>query len=191
MIIGRLKELMWNSNAKEWVISFTTKQNPVEWFYRLKDHDLSIDMKKFYKKRSLDANNYAWMLIDKIAEVKRITKTEVYQLAIREIGGISVSGGMKTEAVPVFREIWCANHLGRRVEVIEGSKKEGWSNIRIYYGSSDFDTAQMARLIDSLIQDAESLGIPTISDEEAERMVGSWQRASSKTTESAISAERP
>lgn len=190
MIIGRLKDLL-KSSSGEWVISFTTKQNPVEIFYRLKDHDVSFDMRKFFKKRSLDANNYAWMLIDKIAEVQKIKPVEVYKEAIKGIGGISVSGGMKTEAVPVFREIWCAHHLGRRVEIIEGSKKEGWSNIRIYYGSSDFDTAQMSRFINSLIQDAESIGIPTISDEEAERMLGRWQRASSKTSESAISAVKP
>lgn len=190
MIIGRLKDLL-KSSSGEWVISFTTKQNPVETFYRLKDHDLSIDMKKYYKKRSLSANAYAWVIIDKIAEVMRITKTEVYLNAIREIGGISITTGMKTEAIPAFREIWCADHLGRRVEIIEGSKKEGWSNVRIYYGSSDFDSSQMNIFISNLIQDAESLGIHTISDEEAERMVGSWRRASSKTTESAISAERP
>jgi hypothetical protein len=184
MIIGRLKELLWNANAKEWVVSFTTKQNPVETFYRLNDHDLSIDMKKYRNKRSTEANAYAWTLIEKITERLQQkeprngwTKTEVYKNAIREIGGISISTGMKDEAIPAFREIWCANHLGRRVEVIEGSKKEGWSNVRIYYGSSDFDTAQMARFIDSLIQDAESLGIPTISEEEAERMVGAWRKA--------------
>ena len=176
MIIGRLKDLLKNSSG-EWVISFTTKQNPVDTFYRLKDHDLSIDMKKYRNKRSTEANAYAWTLIDKIAEVQKIKKSEVYLNAIREIGGISISTGMKDEAIPAFREIWCANHLGRRVEVIEGSKKEGWSNVRIYYGSSDFDTAQMSRFIDSLIQDAESLGIPTISDEEAERMVGAWRKA--------------
>ena len=177
MIIGRLKDLLKNSDG-EWVVSFTTKQNIVDMFYRLKDKDIVIDIRKFFRKRSLDANNYAWMLIDKIAEEKRIDKTEVYREAIKEIGGISVSVGMKDEAVPVFKEIWCANHLGRRVEVIEGSQKEGWSNVRIYYGSSDFDSSQMARFIDSLIQDAESLGIPTITDEEAERMVGKWRRAS-------------
>lgn len=118
MIIGRLKDLL-KSSSGEWVISFTTKQNPVETFYRLKDRDVVFDMRKFSKKRSLDANNYAWMLIDKITEYLQETeprngwtKTDVYKNAISEIGGISVPTGMKNEAIPVFREIWCANHLG-------------------------------------------------------------------------------
>ena len=197
MIIGRLKDLLRGSGG-EWVISFTTTQNPVELFYGLKDHDVSIDIRKFFKKRSLDANNYAGMLIDKITEYLQRTeprngwtKSEVYLNAISEIGGISIPTGMRTEAVPVFREIFCANHLGRRVEIVEGSQKEGWSNVRIYYGSSDFDSAQMNVFISHLISLAESYGIPTISDEEAGRMVGRWRRASSATSDSVISAGKP
>ena len=99
MIIGRLKDLLRGSGG-EWVISFTTKQNPVETFYLLKDHDVSIDMRKYSKKRSLNANAYAWVLIDKIAEVMKIKPVEVYKEAINGIGGISISTGMKTDAIP-------------------------------------------------------------------------------------------
>ena len=43
--------------------------------------------------------------------------------------------------------------------------------------------------IDSLVQDAEALGIPTISDEEAERMVAQWgARASCKKATSDASS---
>ena len=41
----------------------------------------------------------------------------------------------------------------------------------LYYGSSVFDSAQMSRLIDILIQDAEAQGIPTITEEEKDRML--------------------
>jgi hypothetical protein len=95
---------------------------------------------------------------------------------------------IKDEAVPVFSENWQRGHLGRQVEIIPGSSKPGWSNVRVFYGSSEFDSAQMARLIDSLIQDAEALGIPTINDEEAERMISKLGKASSKETKDAISA---
>jgi hypothetical protein len=46
----------------------------------------------------------------------------------------------------------------------------------------------MARLIDSLIQDAESLGIGTYPDETVKEMVSKWGKASSKKKEDAISA---
>jgi hypothetical protein len=74
------------------------------------------------------------------------------------------------------------------VEIIPGSSKPGWINVKAWKGSSDFDSVQMARLIDSLIQEAEQQGIPTVSDKEAERMLSQWGKASCSKTSPAISA---
>lgn len=158
----------------EWLISFVTRENPGQLFDDLKDVAVKVEVKKASKHRSLSANNYAWVLIDKIAEVTGKTVTEVYQNAIREIGGVSEYYGMKEAAYESFCEIWTKGHLGRQVEIIPGSAKPGWINVRAWKGSSDFDSSQMARLIDSLIQDAEAQGIPTVPDEEVERMVSRW-----------------
>jgi len=172
-MIGKLKESLPLSGG-EWLVSFTTRDNPGQMFDDLKDVAVKVDIKKASKHRSLSANNYAWVLIDKIAEVTGKTVTEVYQNAIREIGGVSEYYGMKEVAYESFCEIWTKDHLGRQVEIIPGSAKPGWINVRAWKGSSDFDSAQMARLIDSLIQDAEAQGIPTVPDEEVERMVSRW-----------------
>jgi hypothetical protein len=160
----------------EWICSFTTSENPEQLFDDLKDSPVKVEIRKASKSRSLSANAYAWVLIDKISEKTGINQTDVYRSAIREIGGVSTLLGMKDDAVPVFTENWQRGHLGRQVEIIPGSSKPGWSNVRVFYGSSEFDSAQMARLIDSLIQDAEALGIPTISDDEATKMINKWKK---------------
>ena len=172
-MIGKLKDLLRLSGG-EWLVSFTTRDDPGQMFDDLKDVAVKVEVKKASKHRSLSANNYAWVLIDKIAEVTGKTVTEVYQNAIREIGGVSEYYGIKEAAYESFCEIWTKDHLGRQVEIIPGSAKPGWINVRAWKGSSDFDSAQMARFIDSLIQDAESLGIPTVPDKEVERMVSQW-----------------
>lgn len=172
-MIGKLRELFRLAGG-EWVVSFTTRDDPGSLFDDLKDEAVKVDIKKASRHRSLSANNYAWVLIDRIAEVTGKTTTEVYQNAIREIGGVSEYYGMKEAAFESFCEIWQSGHLGRQVEVIPGSSRPGWINVRAWKGSSDFDSAQMARLIDSLIQDAESLGIHTVPDNEVERMVSQW-----------------
>ena len=172
-MIGRLKDLLKLSGG-EWLVSFTTREEAGNLFDDLKDVPVKVEIRKASKHRSLSANNYAWVLIDKIAETTGRTVTEVYQNAIREIGGISDYYGMRETAYESFCEIWTKGHLGRQVEIIPGSSKPGWINVRAWKGSSDFDSAQMARLIDSLIQDAESLGIPTMPDKEIERMVSQW-----------------
>lgn len=186
-MIGKLKDLIRLAGG-EWLVSFTTRDDPGNIFDDLKETAVRIDIKKAANHRSLSANNYAWVLIDQIAEITGKTTTEVYQNAIREIGGISDYYGVREEAIDAFCDLWVGDHLGRQVIVIPGSTKPGWVNVRAYKGSSDFDTAQMARLIDSLIQDAENLGIPTISDKEVERMVGKWgKNLSSKKTDPDVS----
>ena len=184
---GRLKDLFRLAGG-EWVVSFTTREDPGQMFDDLKDIPVRVEIKKASKHRSLSANNYAWVLIDKIAEVTGKTTTEVYRNAIMEIGGVSDYYGMKEEAYEAFCEIWTAGHLGRQVEIIPGSAKPGWINVRAWKGSSDFDSAQMARLIDSLIQDAEAQGIPTIPDSEVERMVSQWGRKVSPLSSKEIPA---
>ena len=172
-MIGKLKDLLRLSGG-EWLVSFTTRDDPGQMFDDLKDAAVKVEVKKASKHRSLSANNYAWVLIDQIAAVTGRTETEVYREAIREIGGVSDFYGMKEAAYESFCEIWTKDHLGRQVEIIPGSAKPGWINVRAWKGSSDFDSAQMARLIDSLIQEAEQQGIPTVPDKEVERMVSRW-----------------
>lgn len=174
-MIGKLKECL-RLRSGEWICSFTTPENPEQMFDDLRESPVKVEIKKASKSRSLSANAYAWVLIDKISEKTGINQTDVYRSAIREIGGVSTLLGMKDDAVPVFTENWQRGHLGRQVEIIPGSSKPGWSNVRVFYGSSEFDSVQMARLIDSLIQDAESLGIPTISDDEATKLIDKWKK---------------
>ena len=173
-MIGKLKDLLRLSGG-EWLVSFTTRDDPGQIFDDLKEQAVKVEIKKASKHRSLSANAFAWALIDQIAEKTGLPEKEVYRNAIREIGGISDFYGMKEEAYPAVCELWTAGHMGRQVEIIPGSGKPGWINVRAYKGSSDFDSRQMARLIDSLIQDAEQLGIPTMPDKEVERMVGAWR----------------
>ena len=56
----------------------------------MRDKDkLSIEVKPFRAKRSLDANAYAWVLMDKLSEKLNIPKTDVYREYIKHISGNS------------------------------------------------------------------------------------------------------
>jgi hypothetical protein len=176
-VIGKLGQLVHLAGG-EWLCSFTTRDDPGQIWDDLKEDPARIEIKKASQHRSLSANNYAWVLIDKIAEKTGYSVTEVYRTAIREIGGVSDYYGMKEAAYNSFCEIWTKGHLGRQVEIVPGSAKPGWINVRAWKGSSDFDSAQMARLIDSLIQEAEAQGIPTYPEKDIERMKSQWGKQS-------------
>lgn len=171
-MIGRLKELTLNRDGTQ-NITVTVTADLAEVFDELKGKDIDLEIKRVSKKRSLDANAYCWVLIDKIAERTGIKKTEVYRNAIREIGGVSTTVCVLDQAVEKLREGWQKNGIGWQTETIK-SKVPGCTNVILYYGSSAYDSRQMSQLIDSLIQDAEALGIPTITEEQAQRMLGKW-----------------
>lgn len=171
-MIGRLKDIA-RSRDGQWVISFSTPENFSELFDALADKEVSIEIKQHRKNRSLDANAYAWVLIDKIAEKTGFKKVDVYRHAIREIGGVSTTVCVMDKAVERLREGWAKNGIGWQTETMP-SKVDGCTNVILYYGSSAYDSKQMAQLIDSLIQEAENIGIPTITDEQANKMLGNW-----------------
>lgn len=47
---------------------------------------LSVEIKQYREKRSLNANNYAWKLITEIANVLRASKEDIYLLMLKRYG---------------------------------------------------------------------------------------------------------
>lgn len=156
----------------EWEITFSTKEDFSGKFNDLHENPVSIEIKKAANKRSRDANAFCWVLIDKLAEKARIPKTEIYRNAIKEIGGVSETVCVQDKAVERLCNGWQKNGIGWQTDTMP-SKIPGCTNVILYYGSSTYDTAQMSRLIDLLIQEAEQQGIPTLRGE-AEQLLGKW-----------------
>ena len=125
------------------------------------------------EKRSLDANAYFWVLLDKLSTVLQVGKEELYRRYIRDVGGASQIVCIKAEAADALISGWSHNGLGWQAEQVP-SKLDGCVNVVLYYGSSCFDSKQMAQLIDLLIQDAEAIGIPTLTEAQAATLVGRW-----------------
>lgn len=134
-------------------------------FDELKDDEVTIEIKKCRKKRSLGANGLLWVYIDKIAEKTHIDKNTVYREHIRGMGGVSEMVCVKSEAVPKLCEYWSQLGLGWITDTIP-NRQEGYTNVILYHGSSTFDTATMSRLLENVMQDAEELGIEVISPSE-------------------------
>ena len=139
--------------------------------YKFKPGEYEI--KRTYKKRSLDANGMAWALIHQIAAVVEISPEEVYREAIRNIGGVSEVIIIKREAAEQFKEAFCKDHIGRQVQAMPNANREYMTMI-VSYGSSDYDTVQMGRLLDNLIEDARSLHIPLPDDERINSLLEEW-----------------
>lgn len=138
----------------------------------LKEDKLSIEIKKYKNKRSLDANAYMWVLISKLEEKLNISKDIIYKDAIKNIGVYEVIP-VKNEAVERFIEAWTKNGLGWVCETTK-SKLEGYTNILAYYGSSTYNTAEMSRLIDFVVQECKQLNIETMTPEQLNILKEEW-----------------
>lgn len=141
---------------------------------KLKPKAYDLTVKEHRKKRSLDANAYAWVLIGKLADAMRIPPTIVYKNAIQDIGGNYEIIPIREEAVEKFKEVWEAQGLGWPCVDMGTSKIQGYRNLRAYYGSSTYDTRQMSQLIEAIIQDCKALDIETLSEEKLSAMMEVW-----------------
>lgn len=143
----------------------------------VKDGYARMTVKKWYGRRSLTANAYAWVLIDKIAQAMRISKTDVYRFQMVDLGGNTDTVCIPDEAVERFRRSWEAKGLGWMTDVEQSFP--GTTNVTVYYGSSSFDSETMSRFIENLVADAKELGIETLPPHELERMLSTWNPARS------------
>ena len=131
------------------------------------------ELKEHREKRSLDANAYAWVMMDKLAEATNIPKEDIYREAIRNIGGNTETVCVKAKAAAKIRESWSRNGLGWLTDETP-SKLPGCTNVILYYGSSTYDTRQMSRFIDNLVSDCKALGIETLTPEKLAAMTQEW-----------------
>ncbi len=185
-MIGKLKSVLKLSGG-EWLISFTTGSTPN--LEGLKDEQISVEIKKASRKRSLNANDFCWALCSDIGKAMTppLTKETVYRQAIRAVG-VYTPVRVVVWDVPKLLERWSSHGTGWFADIIDDSGI-GRKLLHLYYGSSTYTVDEMRSLIDWLVDQAEQMQIPIpLSKAEQERMIGQWQKASCKKSGSVTSA---
>lgn len=149
------------------------ERSALEQIDEIKDLEkLKIEAKKYRNKRSLDANAYAWVLIDKLAEKLHIKKIDVYREAIKE-RGVKVVVPIIDEAVERFVSEWEKKGDGWICQTSK-SKLNGYTNVTAYYGSSVYDSKEMSNLIEILVMDCKDQGIETLPQNELNSLLNEW-----------------
>ena len=144
-------------------ITFTCDKSILRQFESLKDDiDLTVQVKEYRQKRSLSQNAYMWVLLDEIAKAVNRSKEDVYRELVKDYGVFEIIP-LKDEAVKRFNHNWAKNGLGWFTDILGKSKLKGYTNIIVYYGSSTYDTKEMTRLLDAVINECQELEIPTMT----------------------------
>ena len=137
---------------------------------------MKVDIKEDRKGRSLDANAYCWVLCDKIASTKGLLlkKMDVYKQAIRDYG-VTQMAMFETEKLPQMIQAYKALGYGNDVDVIGKSHEHPeYTFVRVFLGSSQYDTKEMSVFLDGIIADAQELGIETATPDEIEKLKTLW-----------------
>lgn len=153
----------------------TNDAEAIRLVFRFKSGDYDLVPAK--RKRSLDANAYLWVLLDKLAERMGLPKMQLYREEIRDVGGNSDVVCVIEKAADAFCRAWEQRGAGWITERTE-SKLPGCVNVICYYGSSAFNAQQFSRLLDNVIQDCRACGIETMPDAELNSLLEAWNARS-------------
>ena len=165
-----IRVLLTLDGKAEYII--TSKDRPTPELNDLADKELSVEIKPYRARRSLDANSYCWVLCQKLAEKLNCTKEDIYKEAIRKAGQFDFIA-VTESAAEQFITAWQSKGLGWYAEALE-SKIAGCKKIMVYYGSSVYDSKEMAHLIDYIVSECKELGIETMTPAEISRMMNEW-----------------
>lgn len=126
------------------------------------------------QKRSLSANAYAWALMNQLSAKINRPVLDIYRDLIRDIGGSSALVTLRADAARAFKNGWESKGDGWQVHKLdEMTTPQGvFYNLQCWYGSSQFDSAQMHRLIELIVQECQQQDIPTMTPEEISKLKG-------------------
>lgn len=142
-------------------------QELIQWLFN-QDREKIFEIKEHKQKRSLTANAYAWSLIGKIADAMRISKDECYLLMLKRYG--------QSQIVSVLSDINVDGYF-KYFEMVASTELNGkeFTHYKIFKGSSEYDTREMAVLIDGIISEAKDLDIETLPPIEIDRLKEMWK----------------
>ena len=166
--------LFYNHTAITIPIDNKDRQEALNW---LESHDIrsgkeiTIEVKEVRQKRSLNANAYFWQLVNKVAIATNSTDQDVYRNLVKDFG-VSTTLMIREEAKDSFIRVWT-----------EGKDSSGWfcedlghGVIKAYQGTSTYNTKEMSRIIDGLVEECKELNIETMTPDELEHLKNTWRQ---------------
>lgn len=165
---GKWTQLFVDYFRKKQIITLEVDEDVRETFELLKGKDkLMVEIKEYKAKRSLDANAYYWVLITKLAKKLDTSNNELHNDMLAEYGFPELIDG-KLARIPLPNTDEAEQtihkameyHLKPTSQVVAGKDGVDYRTYIMIRGSSTYNTDEMARLINGLISECKSAGIP-------------------------------
>ena len=129
--------------------------------------DKVYEVKEYKQKRSLDANAYYWVLVNKIAEALHQTKEFVHLAMLKQYGETySVLLPKDTPISSLIKYYALESTIMRKGNL--------YNSYKVYLPSSEMNTKQMSALIDGVVDEAKSMDIETKTPNELAELKANW-----------------
>lgn len=122
--------------------------------------EIEIVVRTVVKKRSLDQNAYMWLLLERLAVALRSTAEEIYEKMLDRYGLHVYINAPDGAEQTIFNTL-------KQAKMVKTVERSGEKSViyKAIIGSSHYDTAQMTRLLDGVIDECKALGIQTEIDD--------------------------
>ena len=137
----------------------------------IKDNKKLYRFEPYKEKRSNQANKYFWELLGQLCLEMGLDTIEEYKKRVRQLG-VFRYWEIDKDNVATFNKMWSDNGIAWFTDVVDIAEN-GKIGINAYYGSSSYNSKQMAKLIDGVVQDCKSIGIETETPENIKSLLQS------------------
>lgn len=159
-------------SSGEWFTVINIPNNLVDKLKPVIDKDVakSIEIKVKRQSRSLNANNFSWQLINKLAIKMGSTDDEVYNNMLHRYG-------VKEYYVAPEGAMSLLKKAYKIVEMVSGVQvnKKDAIQFRCIRGQSTYDTKEMSTFIEGIISEAKLLKIETLTTNEIKIMMANYK----------------
>ena len=142
-------------------------------FDQLHDSDVTAEVKKYRMPRSLDANAYFHLLVNRIAAAVGSSDEEVKRELVSKYGTMETSEdgapyGIMLPASADVDRVYPYTYCFKSTEI----KGKPYRCYLLFKRTRDLDSAEMSRLIDGTVSDAKELGIETMTPDQIRQLEG-------------------
>ena len=131
-----------------------------------------VEIKKHRKRRSLDQNAMYWSILGQIAKALNISSNRAHNIMLRRYGAVETIDGKTiklvlpdTEEAAQRADEAESYHIKPTSQVKVGTDGNTYRTYILLRGSSTYDTAEMKRLIDGVMDEAKQMGLKLLWEE--------------------------
>ena len=162
----KVNDLTFNLNGEQ-LITLNVQSDFTPFIDNLIDKELEIEIKEYKEKRSLNANALLWKLCNELGNKLRISKKEVYLMALKNYG--------QSEVISIQSDVNIQGYFKYFEKIGTGKiNNKEFTHYKIYKGSSEYNTLEMSILLDGVVQEAKEQGIQVLSASEIDLIKREW-----------------